>query len=482
MAHDNELMEEKGEELMENISPSNDTSSKKKKKKKKKATSTENGGDQATDTVNVDLESEKDKTAQTVNGNGKVENEEENDENDEEEEAPGSEATKKKKKKKKKKKTGTTNNIDDTSNEKIIQTEPPSIPVSKFFPDGNYPEGEICEYKNDNLQRTTNEEKRYLDRMHYESYNDLRHAAEVHRQVRKYARKVIKPGMTMIDICELIENGTRTLVEENGLKAGIGFPTGCSLNHCAAHYTPNAGDKTVLQYDDVCKIDFGTHVNGRIVDCAFTLTFNPVYDKLKEAVKDATNTGVRESGIDVRLGDIGAAIQEAMESYEVEINGKTYQVKPIRNLNGHSIRPYQIHGGKSVPIVKGGDQTKMEEGELFAIETFGSTGKGFVHEDNECSHYAKRPDAGHVPLRVAKAKSLLHTINKHFDTLPFCRRYLDRIGETKYALALKNLVDAGIVESYPPLVDIKGSYTAQYEHTIIMRPTCKEVVSRGDDF
>ena len=44
---------------------------------------------------------------------------------------------------------------------------------------------------------------------------------------------------------------------------GLAFPTGCSLNHCAAHYTPNAGDPTVLQYDDVCKIDFGTHINGK---------------------------------------------------------------------------------------------------------------------------------------------------------------------------------------------------------------------------
>lgn len=60
-----------------------------------------------------------------------------------------------------------------------------------------------------------------------------------------------------------------------------------------------------------------------------------------EAVRDATNTGIREAGIDVRLCDIGAAIQEVMESYEVEIDGKTYQVKPIRNLNGHSIGPYR---------------------------------------------------------------------------------------------------------------------------------------------
>jgi len=43
-----------------------------------------------------------------------------------------------------------------------------------------------------------------------------------------------------------------------------------------------------------------------------------------------------------------------MESYEVELDGKTHQVKCVRNLNGHSIAPYQIHAGKSVPIVKVG--------------------------------------------------------------------------------------------------------------------------------
>jgi len=48
---------------------------------------------------------------------------------------------------------------------------------------------------------------------------------------------------------------------------------------------------------------------------------------LLAAVKDATNTGIKEAGIDVRLCDIGAAIQEVMESYEVEIEGKTYQGK-----------------------------------------------------------------------------------------------------------------------------------------------------------
>lgn len=39
---------------------------------------------------------------------------------------------------------------------------------------------------------------------------------------------------------------------------------------------------------------------------------------------------VQESGIDVRLCDVGAAIQEVMESYEVEINGKVFQGTKFR--------------------------------------------------------------------------------------------------------------------------------------------------------
>ena len=37
----------------------------------------------------------------------------------------------------------------------------------------------------------------------------------------------------------------------------------------------------------------------------------------------------QEAGIDVRLCDIGESIQEVMESYEVELDGKTYQGKKI---------------------------------------------------------------------------------------------------------------------------------------------------------
>jgi methionyl aminopeptidase len=372
-----------------------------------------------------------------------------------------------------------------TPSEPAQQTFPePTVCIQKLFPAGNYPEGEITPHPIDGDTRMKSAELRMREKVAESQYTDLRLAAEVHRQVRTWANSWIRPGLKMIDITNKLEKKLEQLIAKEGLKAGQAFPTGCSLNYVAAHWTPNTGDSVVLQYDDVCKIDFGTQINGHIIDCAWTVAFNPVYDPLKEAVQAATDTGLRESGIDVRLCDIGAAIQETMESHEIELNGKVYPIRSVKNLNGHLIGPYQIHAGKSVPIVKNTDTVRMEEGDLFAIETFGSTGKAYVREDLECSHYMVRKDPETAPqqLRNPKARQLLHFLHTRFDTLAWCRKWLDQLGETKHLLALKSLVEAGIVDPYPPLCDVKGSYVAQYEHTILLRPTCKEVLSRGDDF
>lgn len=363
------------------------------------------------------------------------------------------------------------------------QTYPPSIGLTKIFKDLKFPEGEIQEYTHvDNLYRTTSEEKRAQENLWESMYEDMRRGAEVHRQVRNYVRPLIKPGIKLLDLANMIEGTVAKLVEADGFKSGYGFPTGLSLNNCAAHWSPNPGDKTILKEDDVLKVDFGVHVNGRIIDSAFTLSWNPKYDKLLEASREATNAGIKTAGIDVMLGEIGEVIQEVMESYEVELDGKVYPVKSINNLNGHSIIPYVIHGGKSVPTTKGYNPIRMEEGEVFAIETFASTGKGYVHEDLECSHYYKNTEAQHVPIRNNNTRSLLNYINKTFDTLPFCRRWLEDGGQTRHLLSLKQLVDAGIILDHPPVCDVKGSFTAQFEHTFVLKPTCKEVLSRGDDY
>jgi methionyl aminopeptidase len=316
-------------------------------------------------------------------------------------------------------------------------------------------------------------------------YAQLRQAGEAHRQVRMWARGWIKPGMRMVDIADAVEDAMRKTIGAQGLERGIAFPCGLSRNNCAAHWTPNAGDTTVLGERDVLKVDIGLHVGGRIVDSAFTLAWDPQFDGLLAAVREATDAGVAACGVDVRLGDIGAAVQEVMESHEVTINGKTHKVKSVRNLFGHTLGMYQVHAGKSIPIVKGAaesDRERLEEGDLVAIETFGSTGHGFVQDDLETSHYMKAFGPVHSLRGGPKARELLSHIGKNYGTLAFARRWLDQAGVTRYALALKSLVDAGAVNPYPPLCDVQGSYVAQFEHTVGIKSTCKEVFSRGDDY
>lgn len=259
------------------------------------------------------------------------------------------------------------------------QTDPAEVQVRILFNGMEFPAGERRSYSNDNAWRETDEEKRHQENMDARdggALHDARCAAEVHREARMLFKKHAQPGVKLIDLCEQLESNVRTMIEADGLKAGVAFPTGVSLNNIAAHWTPNPGDTTVLNESDVMKVDFGTQVNGRIIDSAFTLSHDPQFDKLLEASKEATEAGIRAAGIDARLNELGDAIQEVMESYEVEINGKPHQVRCVQNLNGHNIAPYTIHAGKSIPLTRGGPATKMEEGEFFAVETFGSTGKG----------------------------------------------------------------------------------------------------------
>jgi len=367
---------------------------------------------------------------------------------------------------------------------------PPTLPISSLYSSSLYPQGEIRAHAGVfNTFRMTSAEKKEKDaRFNEKSLANIREAAEAHRQARADVQRWLRPGVKLLDVARRIESSTRALISGGqSLARGWAFPTGLSLNHCAAHFTPSSKDVSLcLTKDDVMKVDFGIQVDGLIVDCAFTVAFDPKYAPLLNAVRAATNAGIAAAGVDVRMSDIGEQIQEVMESYEIELNGKTLPIRSIRNLNGHSIGQYQIHGGKTVPIVKNHDHTKMEENEFYAIETFGSTGRGLVVEDMETSHYMKVYDhdtsAAIARLRSKNAKDVLKHIDTHHGTLAFCRRWLEEDGLTNHSIGLKQLCDNDIVRPYPPLCDTRGSFTAQYEHTLFLRPHCVEVVSRGDDY
>jgi methionyl aminopeptidase len=68
-------------------------------------------------------------------------------------------------------------------------------------------------------------------------------------------KKIIKPGIKLLEIAEFIEKKTIEYSDpKHSINKGIGFPVGLSINECAAHYHPPPNDNTILKKDDIIKV------------------------------------------------------------------------------------------------------------------------------------------------------------------------------------------------------------------------------------
>lgn len=321
---------------------------------------------------------------------------------------------------------------------------------------------------------------------------DLRRAAECHKIVRRNIQNYIKPGTKILDICNRIENNIVEILGKNDLNAGIAFPVGLSLNNVIAHDSANFNDKRIIEFNDLCKVDIGCHINGHIIDSAFSIAFNPELNNLLEASREATYTGIKMSGPDAYIYDISKSIMEVIESYEVTLNGKTYPIKTVCDLGGHSIKQYIIHADKLILCApcesKEYKEQRMYAGEQYAIETFASTGTGkmFQSKSKQSNHYMLNKD-NQTPYKgkLKTINNVYNWIKKNRSTLAFNPKWLEEAKIRGVNLSLNELsrrCNPPIVTEYPPLEDIEGSYTSHYEHTIYIHEYGTEILSYGDDF
>jgi methionyl aminopeptidase len=312
----------------------------------------------------------------------------------------------------------------------------------------------------------------------------LEYAGSIHKEVRRHLQPYLKPGVKLVDIAKIIEVATMKISnKDKSIYGGIGFPALLSLNNCAAHFHPNSKDTTVLKESDVLKIDFGTEANGWIIDSAHTISFDPKYDILLEAVKEATYNGIKTARIDADICEWGIANKEIMESYEITLNGMTIPIKAITNLGGHNIKQGIIHGGMFLPCAdirnQMGDNYRFTEG-VYAIETFGSTGSHRVKEVGDNTLYRLNTDFN--AIIPTNCKHVADVVKSNFSTLPFTDRYVELFNINNWKPQLNTMVKEGVLHGYPPLCADDGAYTAQYEHTIHIGDKKTRVFSNGEDY
>ncbi|MHA1914244.1 MAG: type II methionyl aminopeptidase [Promethearchaeota archaeon] len=284
----------------------------------------------------------------------------------------------------------------------------------------------------------------------------LRKAGKIAQEVKKILKPEIKVGAKAIDIITFTE---RKIEELGGFSA---FPVNFCINHIAAHYTsPIKDDGLIINEGDIVKIDLGVHVEGFIVDTAFTVNFNEEesLNNIIQATEVSLDAAKMMAKPKINTRELGKKIEEIVRGFKFN---------PIKELGGHQIERWKVHGQKQVPEMgsQGGDV--MEEGEVFSIEIFASTGEGSVHTTQSSHIYELNPYAGRVPLRRKSSKQILGYINKNYKSLPFAERWLAKEFRMGVAFGLQELVQQGKLQPHFVLAEKKGVYVAQSEETILI--------------
>lgn len=283
-------------------------------------------------------------------------------------------------------------------------------------------------------------------------------AGKIAKQVKEFAKGFVKKEMLLLEIAEKIEE---KIFELDGKPA---FPVNLSINEIAAHYTPTYDDKT--RAHGLLKIDLGVHINGNIADTAFSIDLENSSEnkKLISASENALESAKKIFKENIFVSEIGKTIQKEIENFGFF---------PVINLSGHSMEKYDLHSGITIPNIDDKRAIKIKKG-VYAIEPFATNGSGKIHNGAPSGIYQLTE---YKNTRSENARKVLEFIEKEYNTLPFCARWLVKELGTKVFFALRELEQNEIIYQFPQLVEVPGSKVSQAEDTIIVDKEGKIVTS-----
>ncbi len=297
-----------------------------------------------------------------------------------------------------------------------------------------------------------------------ETFEKYRKAGYITGTALHYGAKLIKPGVSVVEVLDKVEDKIKSL------GAGLAFPAAASINHIAAH-SCSVDEAEIFHEGDVIKLDIGGEIDGFIGDTALTVDLSD--DKrnkdLLNASKTALMNAIKAVKVGVKTSDIGSVIHKTITSFGFS---------PVRNLSGHGLDKYKVHTDPSMPNYNTGSDYKLSDNQVIAIEPFASAGAGIVEEVGTPTIFMLEKAK---PVRSLTARKILKEI-KEMNGLPFTIRWFYK----KYPKLLVNNAFAefrrhGLVHEFPPLADISKGLIAQFEHTMIIKGDKVVVTTKVDD-
>src|SRR5262249_42544405 len=148
---------------------------------------------------------------------------------------------------------------------------------------------------------------------------------------------------------------------------------------------PAPDDETRYADGDLAKLDIGVHLDGYVVDTALTVNVGarPENQPLVAAAEAALRAAIAASRPHVEIRVVAEAIEAAIRSHGF---------RPIRNLCGHGVARWTVHGPPPVPNVAHQASGELMPGRAVAIEPFATDGAGFAVEQGEAQVFRVVPE------------------------------------------------------------------------------------------
>jgi methionyl aminopeptidase len=181
----------------------------------------------------------------------------------------------------------------------------------------------------------------------------------------------VKPGVSTDELNELFDTTIRALGAEPSFLGYKEYPKSIctSINDEVVHAIPG---KRILQEGDIIGVDCGVRYKGMCTDMARTVgvgTLSANTQRLLDVTEEAMKLGIAQLVPGNTIGDIGAAIQNYVES-------RGYSV--VRVLVGHGVGT-KVHEEPQVPNYgRKGEGMKLESGMALAIEPMVNMGTAEV--------------------------------------------------------------------------------------------------------